>query len=67
MEKLDSLAYSSNIMKLSTKKTLELSPGDNYFKITVISENKKVVNEYIINIKVAQKLSQAVFNENLTI
>ena len=70
VERLDSLAYSSNVKRLSTKKTLELLPGDNYFKITVISENKEVENEFTLKISVKQGeilLSDAIFNTYTTI
>ena len=53
VEKIDSLAYSDttpNIKRLSTKKTLDLNSGDNYFKVTVTSENKETINEYKIKI-----------------
>ncbi len=55
VEKIDSLVYNetrSNIKRLSTKKTVELNPGDNYFKVTVTSEDKTVTNEYKIKINV---------------
>ena len=55
VEKIDSLAYNetrSNIKRLSTKKTVELNPGDNYFKVTVTSEDKTATNEYKIKISV---------------
>ena len=55
VEKIDSLAYSetnSNIKRLSTKKILDLTSGDNYFKVTVTSENKETINEYKIKISV---------------
>ena len=55
VERLDSLAYSTSIKRLATKKTLDLLPGDNYFKITVISENKKVENEFTLKISVGEK------------
>ncbi len=70
VERLDSLAYSSNIKRLATKKTLDLLPGDNYFKITVISENKKVENEFTLKISVEtgeMLLSDAIFNKYKTI
>ena len=67
VERLDSLAYSNNIKRLAAKKTLELLPGDNYFKITVISENKKVDDEFILKISVAKKLSDVIFNKYTTI
>ena len=57
VEKIDSLAYNetrSNIKRLSTKKTVELNPGDNYFKVTVTSEDKTVTNEYKIKISVVE-------------
>ena len=60
VERIDSLAYSnttSNIKKLSTKKTLELNSGDNYFKVTVTSENKETINEYKIKISVIESVS----------
>ena len=53
IERIDSLAYQeSNIKRLSTKRALELNPGDNYFKVTVTSENKEVINEFKIKISV---------------
>ena len=59
VEKIDSLVYNetkSNVMKLSSQqrfqKKLELNPGDNYFKVTVTSEDKTVTNEYKIKISV---------------
>ena len=60
VEKIDSLAYSattSNIKRLSTKKTLDLNSGDNYFKVTVTSENKETINEYKIKISVIESVS----------
>ena len=60
VEKIDSLAYSdtnSNIKRLSTKKTLDLNSGDNYFKVTVTSENKETTNEYKIKISVIESVS----------
>ena len=59
VEKINSLAYSyttSNIKKLSTKKTLDLNSGDNYFKVTVTSENKETINEYKIKISVEKPI-----------
>ena len=60
VERIDSLAYSqtnSNIKRLSTKKTLDLNMGDNYFKVTVTSENKETINEYKIKISVIESVS----------
>ncbi|MCI5967209.1 MAG: cadherin-like beta sandwich domain-containing protein, partial [Tenericutes bacterium] len=60
VEKIDSLAYNetrSNIKRLSTKKTVELNPGNNYFKVTVTSEDKTVTNEYKIKIKVEKPVT----------
>ena len=60
VEKIDNLAYSdttSNIKKLSIKKTFDLNSGDNYFKVTVISENKETINEYKIKISVVESVS----------
>ena len=60
VERIDSLAYSqtnSNVKKLSTKKTLDLNSGDNYFKVTVTSENKETINEYKIKISVTESVS----------
>ena len=60
VEKIDSLAYNetrSNIKRLSTKKTVELNPGDNYFKVTVTSEDKTSTNEYKIKIKVEKPVT----------
>ena len=60
VEKIDSLVYNetrSNIKRLSTKKTVELNPGDNYFKVTVTSEDKTVTNEYKIKISVKSNVS----------
>lgn len=51
--RLDSLAYNDSnfINKLSTTKTVDLINDDNYFKITVTSENKEHTQDYILNIK----------------
>ena len=60
VERIDSLAYSennTNIKRLSTKKTLDLNSGDNYFKVTVTSENKETINEYKIKISVIESVS----------
>ena len=60
VEKIDNLAYSqtnSNTKRLSTKKTLDLNSGDNYFKVTVTSENKETTNEYKIKISVIESIS----------
>ena len=60
VEKIDSLAYNetrSNIKRLSTKKTVELNPGDNYFKVTVTSDDKTSTNEYKIKIKVEKPVT----------
>ena len=71
VEKIDSLAYeTSNIKRLSASKNVELTSGDNYFRVTVTSENKEVEKEYKKNIKVEQgsiSLSQAIFNTYTTI
>jgi len=55
VEKLDSLAYSSRVKRLGVSKTLDLVNGDNYFKITVISENGEVENSYKLKIKVGKE------------
>ena len=52
IERIDSLAYSSSVKKLSTKKILQLNNGENYFKITVKSEDEKVTGEYILKVVV---------------
>ena len=60
VERIDSLAYSqtnSNVKRLSTKKTFDLNSGDNYFKVTVTSENKEIINEYKIKISVIESVS----------
>ena len=60
VERIDSLAYSennTNIKRLSTKKTLDLKSGDNYFKVIVTSENKETINEYKIKISVIESVS----------
>ena len=64
VEKIDSLVYNetrSNIKRLSTKKTVELNPGDNYFKITTVSLTgvKKIST---INIRVG-KYKESILNE----
>jgi len=68
VERLDSLAYeTSNIKRLSTKETLELNTGDNYFKVTVISENKQVEKEYIIRIYIGREykgLAKLILDKN---
>ena len=53
IEKIDSLAYSdTDIKRLSSSNQIDLVGGDNYFKITVTSANKKVTKEYKLKIKV---------------
>ena len=67
VEKLDGLVYSSNIKRLSTSKTLDLNPGDNYFKVTVTSENKDKKEEYKIKINVEKELegfAKIIYNAN---
>jgi len=56
VEKVDNLAKSNNVRRLATTKTLELTNGENLFKVTVISENKKIENEYKIRIYVGNTL-----------
>jgi len=50
VEKVDSLANSNNVKKLAVSKILELTNGENLFKVTVISENKQVENEFKLKI-----------------
>ena len=62
IERLDSLAYeTSNIKRLSTKKTLDLNPGDNYFQITVTSEAGEIENSYKLKISVVESIK--IFNK----
>jgi len=66
VEKVDSLVKSNSIKRLAVSKTLELTNGENLFKIIVTSENKKVDNEYKIRIYVGQEgiaLSDAIINK----
>ena len=63
VEKVDSLAKSNNVKRLAVSKTLELTNGDNYFKITVTSENKKETTEYKIKISVPIKLTLVIHNK----
>jgi len=70
IERINGLAYKeSNIKRLSTKKTLQVSPGNNYFKIKVINASGKIEKEYILKIQVKQGelLSDAIFNKYTTI
>jgi len=71
VEKLDNLAYeTTNAKRLSVRKTLDLNPGDNYFKITVTSENRKVENKFILKIYVDEgipTLSREIFSKYTTI
>jgi len=57
VEKIDSLAKSNSVKRLATTKTLELTNGENLFKVTVISENKKVENEFKIKIFVGNPIA----------
>ena len=51
VEKIDDLAYKElNVNRLSTIKTLNLIKGDNYFKITVTSEDGNAIYEYILKV-----------------
>lgn len=53
VERLDSVALeTSNIKRLSTTKTLDLVEGENIFKITITSQNKQKIEEYILKIVV---------------
>jgi len=66
VEKIDSLAKTSNVKRLAISKTLELTNGENLFKVTVISENKKVEKEFTLKISVQQPaiaLNDAIFNK----
>jgi len=66
VEKIDSLAKTSNVKRLAVSKTLELTNGENLFKVTVISENKKIENEFKLRIYVGQEgiaLSDAIINK----
>ena len=59
VEKIDSLAYSdtATIKRLSTSKTFDLTEGDNYFKITVRSENGATTKEYKLKVEVVEMVS----------
>ena len=53
IEKLDGLTHNnSSIKKVASSRTLNLTSGDNYFKVTVISENKEKTEDYILKIGV---------------
>jgi len=53
IEKVDSLAYNSNtIERMATTKTLPLTAGVNYFKVTVTSQNKQKTDTFNIRINV---------------
>ena len=69
IEKNDSLTYddNSNIKRLSDTNSYNVLPGDNYFKITVVSENRKTTNTYILNVRVAQKLNERILSDNTLI
>ena len=74
IEKLDSLMYSSNIKRLSISKVLDLTVGENYFKVTITSEDKKNIDSFIIKINLektdktieAESILDALSNNNLT-
>ncbi len=59
-------AYTNIIQKTSTTRTLEnLVTGNNYFKITIISENDKVEDEYVVKVQVGNdKFSEVILNNN---
>jgi len=66
VEKIDSLAKSNNVKRLAVTRKLELTNGDNYFKVTVTSENKKIENAFKLRIYVGQEgiaLSDAIMNK----
>ena len=68
IEKVDSLAYdNTNIKRLANSNIYDISSGDNYFKITVISENNETTNSYILNVRVAEKLNERIMNDNTLI
>jgi len=60
IEKVDSIAYNgnnSNVEKMAvSKKVAALTGGNNYFKVTVTSQNKEVKKEYYIKISVEKAL-----------
>lgn len=66
IEKIDSLAYTNNIKRLSIQKTLELSKGDNYFNIKVTSENKQITSEYKTKIVVEKDSDNTLKSLSLT-
>jgi len=58
IEKLDSLAYTdSKIKRTAISNKVSLNSGDNYFKVTIISENKVVKKSYILRIFVSSSIS----------
>ena len=66
IEKISTLAYngSSNIQNMNYSNQIELNAGDNYIKITVVSENKKNSKKYTINLRVAEKLVDRIKEDN---
>ena len=66
IEKIDSLAKSNNIQRLSTAKTVSLTDGENYFKVTVKSENNKTEDEYILMIKVGKDKTNTLSSLNVS-
>ena len=68
IEKVDSLVYdSTNIKRLANSNIYDVSSGDNYFKITVTSENNETTNSYILNVRVAEKLNERIMSDNTLI
>jgi len=64
VEKIDSLASSNNIKRLSTTNSISLTEGFNYFKLTVTSENKKETQEYKLRISSGvMLLTDAILNK----
>jgi len=69
IEKVDSLAYDSNINRMASAKKVSLNSGINYFKVTVTSQNKELTKEYGIRINVIKTvaLKDAIFEAYPTI
>ena len=52
IEKVDSIAYTDkNVKRMALTKTFELTPGANYFKITVTSQNNQTTDSYYLYVK----------------
>ncbi len=54
VENITNTAMNTNIRRISTVRLFDLINGDNFFKITVTSENKQLSESYILKVRVGE-------------